>query len=89
MSASIDFMIVNKNAKYFNIRNMAKKHSPIRFIDSVPMLLIAGKLNNYDVGLYMLRPSTFNTYMALPNKIFEFIQARLVIAIWPSLCENQ
>jgi glycosyltransferase involved in cell wall biosynthesis len=81
----IDFMVVNNNGKYLKkIKDMARDNPRIRFIDPVPMPFIAEKLNNYDVGLYMLKPSTFNTYMALPNKIFEFIQARLAIAIWPS-----
>ena len=81
----MDFMIVNKNTKYFkNIRDMAKKHPRIRFIDPVPMPGIVQELNHYDIGLYMLWPSTFNTFMALPNKIFEYVQARLAVAIWPS-----
>jgi len=81
----IDFMVVNNKGKYFKkIKDMAKDNPRIRFIDPVPMPLIAEKLNIYDVGLYMLKPSTFNTYMALPNKIFEFIQGRLATAIWPS-----
>ena len=27
---------------------------------------------------------TNETFLALPNKLFEFIQARLAVAIWPS-----
>jgi hypothetical protein len=38
----------------------------------------------YDVGLYLLPPNNFNHAMALPNKLFEFIQARLAVAIGPS-----
>ena len=38
----------------------------------------------YDVGLFLLPPTNFNYRMALPNKFFEFMQARLAIAIGPS-----
>ena len=31
-----------------------------------------------------MQPTNFNGYKALPNKFFEFIQARLAIAIGPS-----
>lgn len=81
----MDFMIVNKDTNYFkNIKDMAKKHPRIRFIDPVSMPSIVKELNRYDIGLYMLWPSTFNTFMALPNKIFEYVQARLAVATWPS-----
>ncbi|GAB3288356.1 hypothetical protein GCM10027297_33690 [Parahaliea aestuarii] len=41
-------------------------------------------LNEYDLGFYYLEPSGFNVTYNLPNKFFEFIQARLAVAIGPS-----
>jgi len=41
-------------------------------------------LNQYDIGVYILEPSSFNNFHALPNKFFEFVQARLAIGIAPS-----
>ena len=41
-------------------------------------------LSDYDVGLYSLPPYSFNARYALPNKFFDFIQARLCVAIGPS-----
>lgn len=41
-------------------------------------------INNYDVGFFYVEPMTFNLKHCLPNKFFEFIQARLAIAIGPS-----
>ena len=41
-------------------------------------------LNSYDIGLYYLEPTGFNVTFNLPNKFFEFIQARLALAIGPS-----
>jgi len=40
--------------------------------------------NDYDVGIYIFEPSNFNHQHALPNKLFEFLQARLAVAIGPS-----
>lgn len=45
---------------------------------------INNMLKNYDIGIYILEPNSFNNKMALPNKLFEFIQARLAVAIGPS-----
>ena len=45
---------------------------------------IVSTLNAYDVGLYLMPPTSFNQKMSLPNKIFEYIQARLALAVWPS-----
>ena len=35
--------------------------------------------------MYLLPSESFNNNLALPNKIFEFIQGRLAVAIWPSI----
>lgn len=45
---------------------------------------IAEEINQYDVGVYPLKPDSVNDALALPNKFFEFVQARLAIVIGPS-----
>jgi glycosyltransferase involved in cell wall biosynthesis len=57
----------------------------VHFIDQVPFKEIIPTINRYDLGLYLLCPNSFNDHYALPNKLFEFIQAKLAIAISPSL----
>ena len=52
--------------------------------EPVPMPQICATINAYDMGLYIIQPTSFNNLHALPNKFFEFIQARLGIAIGPS-----
>ena len=39
---------------------------------------------SYDVGVYVLPPSGFNTEYALPNKFFDFVQARLGVIVGPN-----
>ena len=56
----------------------------IYFIDTVPTNLISSTINKFDIGLYILEPSGFNEHFALPNKFFEFIQARLCLAVSPN-----
>jgi hypothetical protein len=81
----LDFMLVNNNPKYLEkLRNLARKTGRVNFIDPVSVTTIAEAINKYDMGLYFLKASGFNNTMALPNKLFEFIQGRLAIAIWPS-----
>jgi hypothetical protein len=56
----------------------------IRVHPALPMERIVDELNRFDVGLYILSPSNFNNLNALPNKFFDFVQARLAVAIGPS-----
>lgn len=82
---SLDFMLMPSDAAYFaNLKNRAKRYPNIRFVDPVPMTKIVESINSYDLGVYILPPTSFNNEYALPNKLFEFIQARLGVAIGPS-----
>ncbi len=81
----LDFMLTNMNSQYGNeLKKIASKNTGIRFLPPVKMPDIPDFISEYDIGLYLLVPNTFNQKMALPNKIFEFIQGRLAVAIWPS-----
>jgi len=82
---TLDFMLVPNDANYLaKLKQQAASHPRIRFLESVPMLEIGRTINNYDLGVYILKPNNFNNAHALPNKFFEFVQARLGIAIGPS-----
>jgi len=60
-----------------SMRNV-KFHSPVE-TEEIPLFL-----NRFDIGLFLLPPTNFNYKYALPNKFFEFVQARLAIAVGPS-----
>lgn len=66
------------------LKEHAKNNQRIHFYKAVPYNNIINVLNNYDIGLFYVEPTTFNLRHTLPNKFFEFIQARLMIAIGPS-----
>lgn len=52
--------------------------------DPVAYDRIVPTLAEYDVGVFVCPPTTFNLRHALPNKLFEFVQARLGVVIGPS-----
>lgn len=80
------FMLTNNDLNYLaELKQMASETGrKIFFIEPVPMIKIVEHISKFDIGLYILEPISFNNKYALPNKIFEFIQARLAIAIGPS-----
>src|SRR5690606_30214495 len=41
-------------------------------------------IHRYDVGVFLLPPINFNYANTLPNKLFEYIQARLAVAVGPT-----
>ena len=40
---------------------------------------LPSSLNAFDVGVYVLPPRTMNHRLMLPNKFFDFVQARLAL----------
>jgi hypothetical protein len=83
---TLDLMMVLTDAVYWNkIVGMAEHRRNVRIILPVPMQEIVSTINQYDIGLYLAFPSNFNIERMLPNKLFEFIQARLAVAIGPSI----
>lgn len=56
----------------------------IRVLDAVPFAELLDTMARYDIGLYACPPENFNQLHALPNKLFEFIQARLALVFGPS-----
>jgi hypothetical protein len=82
---SLDLILVPGDESYITeLTQLIKKHTNIRLIDPVNTEEIPNYINKYDIGLFLLPPTNFNYKYALPNKFFEFIQARLAIAIAPS-----
>ncbi len=82
----LDLMLVpNYQREYFNkLQAMVEKRKNVRILPPVSFEEIIPFSAQYDIGFYILKPANFNHLYALPNKFFEFIQARLAIAIGPS-----
>ena len=81
----LNLILLDTNPNYLKqLRHLAEGKPAIHFWPPVPMRSISKHLNQYDIGIYLLEPVNFNFLYSLPNKFFEFIQARLAIAIGPS-----
>jgi len=57
----------------------------IRFNPPVTPAELPGALNRFDVGVFWIPPTHTNARYTLPNKFFDFVQARLAIAVGPSI----
>lgn len=81
MGTSTDF-----NREYYKkLQKIIENIPNIRFKEPVTFQNIIPTINNYDIGIYILKPNGFNNEYALPNKLFEYMQAKLAIAISPSI----
>jgi hypothetical protein len=81
----LDLMLLPVVPSYLeSLKQRAHRDGRIRFLPPVSMQDLVSVSSAYDIGLYLLEPSSFNNLHALPNKFFEFIQSRLAIAIGPS-----
>ena len=83
----LDLMLVDVGyRRYFRkLKKMADRRPNVSIIPPVPFENIVPFTNQYDIGLFLAPPATFNLKHTLPNKLFEFIQARLAVAIGPSV----
>lgn len=81
----LTMMLVPSDKAYFEeLQELCSQIPRIRFVPPVPMPQIAREINRYDLGVFLLPENSFNNRYALPNKFFEFIQARLGIICSPS-----
>jgi hypothetical protein len=69
---------------YRLLTDLCSKTTNVRLIKPVKFNEIVPFINRYDAGIYLLEPSNFNNFNALPNKLFEFIQAKLAIIVSPT-----
>ncbi len=82
---TFDLMLVNTEPEYLEkLRNMANNSPHINVIAPVPMPEIVSFVAKYDVGVYLSVSNNFNEKYGWPNKLFEYIQARLGVIISPS-----
>ncbi|GAA2175151.1 glycosyltransferase family 4 protein [Arthrobacter parietis] len=84
---TLDFYLIEArdNGRYLRrIQHLAANSKRIRFHPSVSPDELPEVLNSYDLGIYSLPPQTRNQALMLPNKFFDFVQARLGIVFSPS-----
>ena len=81
---TLDLYLVGEGPVLDELKELAGGDARIRFLAPVPYDQLIGTLNGYDVGLSIFPPTTFNLAWCLPNKFFDFVQARLGEIVGPS-----
>lgn len=84
-NVTLDLFLMPTDEAYMSfLRARAGNDARIRFRDPVPYSELIDTLHSYDVGLTLIAPTTFNLAWCLPNKFFDFVQARLGVISGPS-----
>ncbi|MFN8483696.1 MAG: glycosyltransferase [Anaerolineae bacterium] len=84
---TLDFMLMDDDRGYLSyLKALAARVAPGRVFFRAPVrpLDIVPTVAEYDMGLCVIEPSTYNFLMMLPNKLFEYIQAGLAVCVGPS-----
>jgi len=88
---SLDLMlltpsIANKKTRSYldSLKKLIKDNPRIKIIPAVKSEEVVNFIHPYDIGIFLLPPINFNYANTLPNKFFDYIQARLAIAIGPT-----
>lgn len=66
------------------LKELASKYPSIKILPPIKSEEIVRTIHSYDIGVFLIPPVNFNYANTLPNKLFDFIQARLAIAIGPT-----
>jgi hypothetical protein len=67
-----------------SFKKKAQADPRIHVLPGVKSSQVVETINKYDIGVFLIPPVNFNYANTLPNKLFDFIQARLGIAIGPT-----
>ncbi len=84
---SIDIMMITLtfDEQYLDyLKKMCGGKKNVRIIPPVDASDLVAYTNTYDIGLFVLPSSLLSHAHALPNKIFEYVQARLMVAVSPN-----
>jgi hypothetical protein len=84
MLMTSDFASAQTKAFIENLKTSASKNPKIKILPPVKSHAVVTTIQPYDIGVFLLPPVNFNYENTLPNKLFDFIQARLGIAIGPT-----
>ena len=81
---ALDLVLARDNEYRRRLEAMAALHDWIRVLPPVAQEELVSFANDYDVGVHLIQMESLNHVHALPNKLFDYIQARLAVAIGPS-----
>lgn len=77
-------LMPNDPAYVAELEDLASDSPGVRVLPPLPHDGMVAAMAKADVGVHMLAPTNYNNAVALPNKLFDFVQARLGIIVGPS-----
>lgn len=81
----LDLLLMPNDAAYLaELKSRTASSRRVRVLDPVPYEDLVATLNAYDVGVFVLPPVNVNYELTLPNKFYDFVQARLGVVVGPS-----
>lgn len=78
------YLMPNDRAYIERLRARAAELPNVRVLDAVPHHELIETLAQHDVGIHILPATSTNHRLALPNKFFDFVQARLGVIVGPT-----
>jgi glycosyltransferase involved in cell wall biosynthesis len=81
---SLDLLLLPTDGAYFNeINERIASVENVKVLSPIATENIAHFISHYDCGIVTIPPTSFNYANALPNKLFQYIQARLAVITGP------
>ena len=81
---SVTLMLTENQNMIQKLSELARKSSRVEIVPPVPMRDVSTAINPYDLEIMFFPPVSRNLKFALPNKLFEAVQARLGLVIGES-----
>lgn len=81
---TLDLYLIGKDSYLAKLKARAAGSTRVRFQHPVPTDQLPATLNAYDLGVYILPVKSINHRYMLPNKFFDFVQARIGLVFGPS-----
>jgi glycosyltransferase involved in cell wall biosynthesis len=86
----LNLILVPGSPRYMKkLKRLARKSSNVIFHLPVSVPEIPNLLNQFDIGLFYFPSKSINGQYCLPNKFFEYIQARLAVLVTPNPSMNR
>lgn len=82
---SLDLYLIDTEGNVGKLKRLAGSDKRVRFHEPVPPGSLPSELNKYDLGVFLLPPRTVNYEYMLPNKMFDYVQARLGVVFGPAV----
>lgn len=79
----LHLLVANQSEQLKQTVQGSRSANRIYIHPAVGLREVSGFLNQFDVGVHLMSSNNFNNDNALPNKYFQYIQARLVTAFGP------